>query len=90
MIIPVRCFTCNRVIGDKWFKYQELIQEVDESVEDSEGESVESEVKDKQSKVLLHNLKNKTKQAFILDKLGLTRYCCRRHLLAHIDLIDEI
>ena len=84
MIIPVRCFTCNKVIGDKWEKYQELIKhsytQTDES--DSNEESG--------SKVLLHNLKNKTKQAQILDKLGLTRYCCRRHMLAHIDLIDEI
>ena len=26
----------------------------------------------------------------ILDKLGLDRICCRRHILAHIDLIDII
>lgn len=24
MIIPVRCFTCGKVIGDKWNKYKEL------------------------------------------------------------------
>ena len=91
MIIPVRCFTCNKVIGDKWYKYQELLQEVDNTVEDSESVNESNEdSKDKQFKVLLHNLKNKTKQAVILDKLGLTRYCCRRHMLAHIDLIDEI
>ena len=26
MIIPIRCFTCNKVIGDKWEKYQENIK----------------------------------------------------------------
>lgn len=26
----------------------------------------------------------------ILDSLGVTRYCCRRMLLSHVDLIDEI
>jgi len=26
----------------------------------------------------------------ILDKLGLTRYCCRRHMIAHVDLINII
>ena len=26
MIIPVRCFTCNNVIGSKWNKYLELLQ----------------------------------------------------------------
>ena len=26
MIIPVRCFTCGKVVGDKWQKYLELVQ----------------------------------------------------------------
>jgi len=25
MIIPVRCFTCGRVIGDKWEKFKEMV-----------------------------------------------------------------
>ena len=27
MIIPVRCFTCNKVIGHKWNEYLEKVQE---------------------------------------------------------------
>ena len=27
MIIPIRCFTCNQIIANKWTKYQEKIQE---------------------------------------------------------------
>jgi DNA-directed RNA polymerase subunit N len=26
----------------------------------------------------------------VLDGLGLRRYCCRRMLLAHVDLLDEV
>jgi DNA-directed RNA polymerase subunit N len=26
----------------------------------------------------------------ILDSLGVTRYCCRRMLLTHVDLLDEV
>jgi len=26
----------------------------------------------------------------VLDELGITRYCCRRMLLTHVDLIDEL
>ncbi|MDD4280647.1 MAG: DNA-directed RNA polymerase subunit N [Candidatus Methanofastidiosa archaeon] len=26
----------------------------------------------------------------VLDDLGLSRYCCRRMFLTHVDLIDEI
>ncbi|KAK2964519.1 putative DNA-directed RNA polymerases II, IV and V subunit 10 [Blattamonas nauphoetae] len=29
MIIPVRCFTCGKIIGDKWEQYMELISHVD-------------------------------------------------------------
>ncbi|CAD6254375.1 unnamed protein product [Miscanthus lutarioriparius] len=33
MIIPVRCFTCGKVIGDKWDAYLELVQaDYDESM----------------------------------------------------------
>ena len=27
MIIPVRCFTCGKVIGSKWKRYEELVLE---------------------------------------------------------------
>lgn len=27
MIIPVRCFTCNKVLGNKWEEYQKLVKE---------------------------------------------------------------
>ncbi|MFQ5762499.1 MAG: DNA-directed RNA polymerase subunit N [Candidatus Bathyarchaeia archaeon] len=26
----------------------------------------------------------------VLDDLGITRFCCRRMLLAHVDVMDEI
>jgi DNA-directed RNA polymerase I, II, and III subunit RPABC5 len=26
MIIPVRCFSCNKLIGDKWEKYIKLLE----------------------------------------------------------------
>mgnify|MGYP003777029691 CR=1 FL=1 len=29
-------------------------------------------------------------RARLLDELGLTRYCCRRHMLSHVDLVDKI
>lgn len=27
MIIPVRCFTCNKVIANKWNMYEKLLEE---------------------------------------------------------------
>ncbi|XP_028754403.1 DNA-directed RNA polymerase subunit 10-like protein [Neltuma alba] len=59
MIIPVRCFTCGKVIGNKWDTYLDLLQ-----ADYSEGDA--------------------------LDALGLVRYCCRRMLMTHVDLIEKL
>ncbi|KAK7079232.1 DNA-directed RNA polymerases I, II, and III subunit RPABC5 [Halocaridina rubra] len=59
MIIPIRCFTCGKVIGNKWESYLGLL-----SAEYTEGDA--------------------------LDALGLKRYCCRRMLLGHVDLIEKL
>jgi len=31
-----------------------------------------------------------TIESAVLKELGLTRYCCRKHMLTHVDLIDKI
>lgn len=72
MIIPVRCFTCNKVIADKWEQYMKKCTEM----EKSNGE---------EAKYFTEPFKKK-----ILDDLGLTRYCCRRHMLGHVDIIDNL
>ena len=75
MIIPVRCFTCGKVLGDKWnYYYKEL------------------EKKQDQDSVLNVNSKTmqKTNEGKILDTLGLKRYCCRRMMISHVDLINII
>ncbi|CDH52935.1 dna-directed rna polymerases and iii subunitrpabc5-like [Lichtheimia corymbifera JMRC:FSU:9682] len=59
MIIPVRCFSCGKVIGNKWDNYLSLLQS-----DYTEGEA--------------------------LDALGLQRYCCRRMVLTHVDLIEKL
>lgn len=59
MIIPIRCYSCNKILGNKWIPYQEMLAQ-DMSKKDA------------------------------LDKLGLKRYCCRRILLTHVDLIDNL
>jgi DNA-directed RNA polymerase subunit N (RpoN/RPB10) len=60
MIIPVRCFTCSKVIGNKWETY---------SYEISKPENTPQ---------------------LVLDKMGLKRYCCRRMLLSHVNIIDNL
>ncbi|NIO37513.1 DNA-directed RNA polymerase subunit N [Candidatus Bathyarchaeota archaeon] len=59
MIIPVRCFTCGKLIGDMWEEFARRVKAGEEPGD-------------------------------VLDSLGVTRYCCRRMLLSHVEIIDEV
>ena len=81
MIIPVRCVTCGKVLADKYNTY---LQKVNQYKEGEEGDSTLGvNYIEKGEKIV-------TPEARALQELGLTRYCCRRHLLTHTDLISEI
>ncbi|GBC75755.1 hypothetical protein HRbin06_01077 [archaeon HR06] len=59
MLIPIRCFTCGNLIGDK---YEEFVRRI----------------------------KNGEEAKKVLDDMKIERYCCRRMLLTHIEVIDQI
>ena len=86
MIIPIRCFTCNRILASKYDKYLELIQ----SDDSSKGELVTTEsILTGSSSLEEHIEKNIQQRAF--QTIGVSdRYCCKRHLISHIDLIQKI
>ncbi|HEX2065336.1 MAG TPA: DNA-directed RNA polymerase subunit N [Candidatus Thermoplasmatota archaeon] len=58
MIIPVRCFTCGKVVGSAYDEYKASLQKG-----------------------------KKSKEA--LDATGLQRFCCRRMIISHVDLIKD-
>ena len=78
MIIPVRCVTCGKVIANKWNKYLEMINS-------DPAYSSQSDTINVSSKKI-----EKTVEGKVMDQLGLKRYCCRRHILTHVDLIEII
>jgi len=82
MIIPIRCFTCNNVIADLWNEYEKRIQ-----INFIQNDMVHNK---KKRFTDIEELENKTPDGKILDELGLKRYCCRRMILSHVDLIDKI
>lgn len=55
----MRCFSCGKVIGDKWDAYIALLVQGKE-------------------------------EGVALTELGLQRYCCRRMVLTHVDLIEKL
>ena len=59
MIIPVRCFTCGKVVGSAYPEYAKRT---------ALGEAPQK----------------------VLDDLHLERYCCRRMIISHVNLIEDI
>lgn len=81
MIIPVRCFTCGKVLANKWEYYKQAVIKLEE-------ESSHKKKGDEDNKAMSYFTENHQKN--ILTQLGLTRQCCRRHMLGHVDLVDVI
>lgn len=82
MIIPIRCFTCNKVIAHLWEEYINRIQ-IEYLKDDIANDN-------KNRFVSVEDLKNKTSEGKILDEMKLNKYCCRRMMLSHVDLCDKI
>jgi DNA-directed RNA polymerase subunit N (RpoN/RPB10) len=75
MIIPIRCFTCGKVIADKWRYYQEECKKIEDAAE-SKGSTSTTDAADANPK------------GAIMDRMELSRMCCRRHILTHVELTD--
>lgn len=76
MIIPVKCFTCGMVLADKYRYFQLKVREA----KMNDGVSLDRVV------YLTKNNMEKTFEGRILDDMHLTRPCCRRHMLTHVDI----
>jgi DNA-directed RNA polymerase subunit N (RpoN/RPB10) len=76
MLIPVRCFTCGKVLADKYAAYAARCKELQatkpvDSVLDAPGLA----------------FFDAQRTGPVLDELGLDRYCCRRHMIAHVEMV---
>ena len=78
MIIPIKCFTCNANLSSKYLKYIELTEGIKPNT--ITNENIDT-LKDRKSI-------NYNEKAFLI--LNLNRYCCRRHVISQVDIIDKI
>ena len=76
MIIPVKCFTCGNVLADKYLYYVKEVRKIKLSKNMNTDEVI----------YLDNKLIKKTPEGAVLDKLNLTKMCCRRHMLTHVDI----
>ena len=77
MIIPVKCFTCGKVLADKYRYYLAEVRKIKLS-RDLDVDKVI---------YLTAEYIDKTPEGEVMDSLGLTKMCCRRHMLTHVDII---
>jgi len=77
MLIPVKCFTCGKVIANKYPIYLELVSEKKKDKDDKKDNL----------KYLDTDHIEKTVEGIVLDELGLVDICCRRHMLTHVDIL---
>ena len=78
MLIPVKCFTCGNVLADKYKYYQQQVALKKES------RGIQKDM----IQYLTEDFMDKTVEGEVLDTLGLTKQCCRRHMLCHVDIFS--
>jgi len=76
MIIPVKCFTCGKVIADKYRFYCEEVRKR-KLAKDMDVDKVI---------YLTKEFRDKTPEGEVLDELNMRKMCCRRHFLTHVDI----
>ena len=76
MIIPVKCFTCGNLLANKYLHYLNKVAKIKQSQE-KQNENIEYLTED--------NMEISV-EGKVLNDLKLTKQCCRRHMLTHVDV----
>jgi DNA-directed RNA polymerase subunit N (RpoN/RPB10) len=80
-MFPVRCFSCNKVIGDKRERYNSQIAAAVKTVKVSGGFDDKWVIKEEELAAITCQ---------VMNSMGLKRYCCRSIFLGHVDLMDKL
>ena len=75
---PIKCFTCGKVLADKYVYYENKIRSIKKA-------NSQTENMDRLSYLTKNNM-NITPEGEVLNELKLTKLCCRRHLLTGVDI----
>ena len=76
MIFPVKCFTCGQVLADKYEFYKREIKK----------RKISKSIDLENVLYLTKDFVDKTAEGEVMDLLKLNKYCCRRHILTHVDI----
>ena len=76
MIIPIKCFTCGKVLADKYLYFLKRVR----NIKEKEGFDIKKVI------YLTKTNTAKTPEGIVMDELNLNKICCRRHMLSHVDI----
>ena len=76
MLIPVKCFTCGKVLADKYRFYEQEVRKL----KIAKNMEVDKVI------YLTRAQTDKTPEGDVLDILKLNKMCCRRHMLTHVNI----
>ncbi len=76
MLIPVKCFTCGRVLANKKLKYDEMVRER----KLAQGMSTDRIM------YLKDTTTDKTVEGHVLDELKLFSPCCRTIMITSVNI----
>ena len=77
MIIPIKCFTCGTVLADKYAYYLQEARRL---------KQIQANIQIEKVVYLTKENTEKSVNGQLLDTLNLTKMCCRRHMLSHVDI----
>jgi DNA-directed RNA polymerase I, II, and III subunit RPABC5 len=76
MLIPVKCFSCGNVLANKYGYFLREVRKL--KIKNDMG--IDNVI------YLTKSNTDKTPEGEVLDNLKLKKYCCRRHILTHVDI----
>ncbi len=76
MLIPVKCFTCGKVLADKYRYYEQEVRK----------RKIANNVDVDNVIYLTKAQTDKTAEGDVMDLLKLNKMCCRRHMLTHVNI----
>ena len=79
MIIPMVCMNCGFPLADKWRYYQKMVADIRRQ-KNLPAEPI----------VIDGSTVPDTPEAQACKAIGITRYCCRKVMITHRDIIDKI
>ena len=86
MIIPIKCFSCGKVLADKYRHYLKRVEE--ERAKQVKANTTAGNTRESSEYLSKESIqhKSKTAECTVLNEMGVKNACCRQLMLTHVDI----